>query len=115
MREKQTSGAALGGDHSQSQAYISPLKQQKPAVVNESAPRIFNHADDDHLETSNLPDGNSNADRVPEDIEKQDYYLDEFGKLQLPYSPSKIGIFSGSLGVTYIMMSVDTNIIVFVI
>ena len=45
----------------------------------------------------------------------QDYYLEEFGKLKLQYDPYKVGVFSGSGGVTYVVLLVQTELIVFII
>ena len=45
----------------------------------------------------------------------QDYYLEEFGKLKLQYDPYKVGVFSGSGGVTYVVMLVQSELIVFII
>ena len=45
----------------------------------------------------------------------QDYYLEEFGKLKLQYDPYKVGVFSGSGGVTYVVLLVQNELIVFII
>ena len=50
-----------------------------------------------------------------EDNEQQEYYLEEFGKLQLNYFPDKVGIFSGMNGVTYVLMTQKSELIVFII
>ena len=41
--------------------------------------------------------------------------MEEFGKLQLPYYPTNIGLFSGANSVTYILMTMKNELIVFII
>ena len=50
-----------------------------------------------------------------EDERPQDYSLEEFGKLKLQYCPYKVGVFSGSGGVTYVVMLAHLELIVFII
>ena len=50
-----------------------------------------------------------------EDKNDREYFLEEFGKLQLPYYPTNIGLFSGSNSVTYILMTMKNELIVFII
>ena len=41
--------------------------------------------------------------------------MEEFGKLKLDYYPERIGVFSGSNGVAYVLMAVKNELIVFII
>ena len=50
-----------------------------------------------------------------EDKNDREYFLEEFGKLQLPYYPTNIGLFSGANSVTYILMTMKNELIVFII
>ena len=50
-----------------------------------------------------------------EDKRNREYFLEEFGKLQLPYYPTNIGLFSGANSVTYILMTMKNELIVFII
>ena len=49
------------------------------------------------------------------DNEDKDFYLEEFGKLSLNYFPDKVQVFSGLAGTTYVLMSVEKDLVVFVI
>ena len=88
---------------------------QKPAVIKEDTlPNIFDStAPEDRPEyIGNIAEGGSESvDSYPQ----QEYFLEEFGKLKLPYFPEKIGLFSGTNGINYILMSMDRDLIVFII
>ena len=47
--------------------------------------------------------------------ERGEYYLDEFGKLELNYNAEKIGVFAGLHGTTFVLMTVGQDLIVFII
>ena len=66
---------------------------QKPAVMGESLGSI-----DDEYEP-----------------ERGEYYLDEFGKLELNYNAERIGVFAGLNGTTFVLMTVGQDLIVFII
>ena len=60
-------------------------------------------------------DGGGVAGEGCSEEDKHEYYLEEFGKLQLPYYPANIGLFSGANSVTYILMTMKNEMIVFII
>lgn len=62
-----------------------------------------------------MDDNDSYASDFERNDEPQDYFLEEFGKLKLQYNPYKVGTFSGSGGVTYVVMLAQTELIVFII
>lgn len=69
-----------------------------------------------HVIPEHLDDADSCGSQFDEiDEQPQDYYLEEFGKLKLQYDPYKVGVFSGSGGVTYVVMLVQSELIVFII
>ena len=43
------------------------------------------------------------------------YFLELFGSCPLPYFPDKIGVFSGSNAMTYLLMTVENELIVLLI
>ena len=57
----------------------------------------------------------SRVSQEDEEDEEQGYYLEEFGKLQLPYDPEKIGVFHGSNNTTYIGLIAKSELIIFII
>ena len=58
---------------------------------------------------------NDNKEGPEDDKNDREYFLEEFGKLQLPYYPTNIGLFSGANSVTYILMTMKNELIVFII
>lgn len=48
-------------------------------------------------------------------INEEEYFLELFGQCPLPYFPDKIGVFSGSNAITYLLMTVDKELIVLLI
>ena len=62
-----------------------------------------------------MDDADSYGSDFDRNEQPQDYFLEEFGKLKLQYNPYKVGVFSGSGGVTYVVMLAQTELIVFII
>jgi len=77
---------------------------QKPAVNRNSA-----FGDNNDTERA------SSAANEAAHPEHSEYFLEEFGKLKLKYFPDKLGIFSGLNGTTYVLMSMASDLIVFII
>ena len=46
---------------------------------------------------------------------KQEYFLEEFGKLRLPYAPERIGVHTGSKGEAYVLLAMNRELVVFII
>ena len=55
------------------------------------------------------------ANSVDDEVERGEYYLEEFGKLSLSYSPEKLEVFAGLHGSTYVLMSVKSDLVIFII
>ena len=62
-----------------------------------------------------LNNSNESSDSGSGESDKCEYFLEEFGKLNLDYFPDKLGVFTGLNGTTFVLMSVDKDLVVFVI
>mmetsp|Transcript_16548 Transcript_16548/g.22351 ORF Transcript_16548/g.22351 Transcript_16548/m.22351 type:complete len:108 (+) Transcript_16548:869-1192(+) len=46
------------------------------------------------------------ADGIDDEADSGEYFLEEFGKLNLNYFPERLSVFSGFSGTTYVLMAV---------